>query len=129
MRTATPLPVPERRPPLPLQAQKSIIYCGTDMCQYLLDTGLLFWLNRDYLHPIGHALVVERDSRGSLELTLVDSSANPTLTFKPDQYAAGQRKWDKFSETVAKIAQLRKRLLGCVRQTKPDIRDIVIKQN
>ena len=69
--------------------------------QFLLDSGLLYYINKEILHPIGIALVVKRKSDNSLRLDIKDSRSEPhLLTYNKEDYAKAQ---DKFRDFMKKF--------------------------
>jgi hypothetical protein len=86
---------------------------------YLLETGLLFEINRAILHPLGLALAVVEDSTGSQKnIIVMDYSSDPEgMIFTEEAYWMGTVKLDKFMEEFGILRlQQRKEKLGFVVQ-------------
>lgn len=68
---------------------------------FLVDSGLLFEINKTTLHPIGMALVVASDPKtGQSRLILKDNRANPELAvYDTAVWELGQEKLRAFMET------------------------------
>lgn len=67
--------------------------------QYLLDSGLLFEINRSILHLLGIAMVVKKNEQGELKLELKDSRLHPEqLIFNEEVFKRGKTKIDIFME-------------------------------
>ena len=45
--------------------------------QFLLDSGLLFVINREVLHPLGLALIAKKDEQGKVGLAVKDGREKP----------------------------------------------------
>lgn len=86
----------------------------------LLETGLLFEINRQILHPFGLALeVIIDDKTGNVKLGQIwDYRDDPEgMLFGDDYFAKGLEKFKKFmKETGMKKLQERKRRLGFIIQ-------------
>lgn len=64
---------------------------------YLLDSGILFEINRSFLHQLGIAMVAKKDSEGKLVLALKDSRQTPEdLIFQKNVYEKGHIKLRRF---------------------------------
>jgi hypothetical protein len=65
--------------------------------EFLLDSGLLFEINRSTLHLIGIALTVKKNNQGRVTLGLKDCRQEPEkLVFGKDTLAAGKEKLSRF---------------------------------
>lgn len=65
--------------------------------QYLLDSGLLFEINRSILHMLGIALTVKKNEEGELRLELKDSRLRPDeLIFSEEIFEQGKAKREAF---------------------------------
>src|SRR5688572_5972392 len=65
--------------------------------KFLLDSGLLFEINRQILHLVGIAIAFKRDEKGNLILTFKDSRDKPAeLTFSRDALIACRKKTAAF---------------------------------
>lgn len=84
---------------------------------FLLDSGLLFEINRSILHLVGVALAVKKNEQGKLALTIKDSRAEPEkLVFDPDILLAGKEKLQVFMTEFGRSQDERrisKRGWGC----------------
>lgn len=69
--------------------------------QYLLDSGLLFEINRQIMHPCGLALSVKKnDADGAMSLQIKDSRLEPErLHFDKETYRIACEKWNKFKRS------------------------------
>lgn len=85
---------------------------------YLVDSGLLFELNRHILHQFGIALGV-RQGDGVSELFLLDEREEGII-FSPESFEDGKKKYARFMEAFGR-SQLKKRLdeLGWTFQNSP----------
>jgi len=78
--------------------------------QWLVDSGLLFELNRQMLNPVGVSLGVSRGEGGRLVLTLIDNRPSPESAVYPAvALEAGRRKYVRFSDTYARKQMARRR--------------------
>jgi hypothetical protein len=76
---------------------------------FLLDSGILFEINRSFLHLIGVSLVVTKDSKDGFSLVLKDSRKTPeSLRFKKEVYENGDRKLRNFMKQFG-YNQMKKR--------------------
>lgn len=76
---------------------------------FLLDSGLLFEINRQFLHPLGLALTIRKSSNGDLEIGIKDGRLIPDeMIFTPETYETGCAKIKDFLENFG-YAQMRKR--------------------
>lgn len=63
---------------------------------YLLDSGLLFEMNRQFLHPLGMALAV-KVSNGVKQLAIKDFRNEPEkVLFGKEVIAVGRQKFEEF---------------------------------
>ena len=92
----------------------------------LLDSGLLFELNRSVLHPFGYALALswkdDSDPDGEPDgVVLYGTNDRDGITFSTDSFIEGEEKLRKFMEAEgnSKISA-RQMLLGFVHQIDPD---------
>jgi len=83
--------------------------------KFLLESGLLFQINRTFLHPLGLALEVEIDKKTD-EVKfggIWDCRDEPKgILFSENAFKEGYRKWKKFSrqEGEKKITERLKQL-------------------
>jgi hypothetical protein len=65
---------------------------------FLIDTGLLFEINRMVLHPLGYALAMTVDAANNvLEFSIWDSHEDPEgLVFSKETFEQGRSKLYKF---------------------------------
>lgn len=76
---------------------------------FLLESGLLFEINRAILHPIGISLLVKKDGEGNSAFGLKDERENPEqLIYSKDNYKKGHKKLIKFMKSFGH-SQLKKR--------------------
>ena len=96
-----------------------------DPVTFLLDTGLLFEINRQILHPFGLALGVmpsEGTNKEVGEFTIWDEREDPEgIVFSPDSFVRGVEKLNKFLEDfgIEKMSQ-RGAELDFISQEYPD---------
>lgn len=77
--------------------------------RFLIDSGLLFEINRATLHIFGIALAASTNTDGQLKLLLKDSRSDPAaLTFTCEEFTAGKAKLQAFLTSFGH-AQLEKR--------------------
>lgn len=86
----------------------------------LLETGLLFEINRRILHPFGLALeIIIDDKTGNIELGLIwDYRKDPEgMLFCQDAFNEGLKKFNSYKEeTGIKKLETRKKKLGFIIQ-------------
>lgn len=76
---------------------------------YLLESGILFEINRSLCHQLGFAIVVKKDENGKIVLGFKDSRENPEdVLFSKEVYAKGHHKLRKFMRDFG-YGQLKKR--------------------
>lgn len=83
--------------------------------QYLLDTGLLFEINRKVLHPFGLALSVTTDDTtgdATGEFGLVKTDDLEGMEFTVGQFMESQAKLDNFLQHEGGAERLAKRITG-----------------
>lgn len=98
--------------------QKTSVHQVRQPGRYLVDTGLLFEVNRTVFHPTGHQLGVASDGSLVLEYNL----EQPTFVFDMVEYRRGEQKLRHFMHKFGRsIGELRRRLVGFVVQTGPDV--------
>lgn len=81
--------------------------------QFLLDSGLLAFINREVLNPVGLALVAKKKPDGALSLAIKDSRAEPeALVYNKVDLGTAQDKYRKFMKDFgdAQLDRRRKRL-------------------
>lgn len=86
-----------------------------DTAQFLLDTGLLFEINRKVLHPFGLALeIVVSDDTGEAKVgKLWDYRDDPEgMLFAPETFEAGLDKWFAFLKDNKDSLKERLEILG-----------------
>jgi hypothetical protein len=65
--------------------------------QFLIDSGLLFEINRTIMHPLGMALGFKQEEGKELKVVIRDCRPAPEQTvFSDEVYKAGVRKLRKF---------------------------------
>jgi hypothetical protein len=70
---------------------------SAEAARFLLDSGLLFDINRQILHPIGLALAVGIDDEGRTHFDgLIDSDDPEGYSFGPADFKEGKKKLRKF---------------------------------
>lgn len=92
-----------------------------DPTRHLVDTGLLFELNRQVLHPLGLALVVEVDDDGASRIAgLWADPDREGIIFSPESLVEGRQKLESFMrrEGLGRLAT-RRTALGYVVQPVP----------
>lgn len=99
-----------------------------DYAKFLLDSGLLFEINRQVLHPLGLALEMTIcdetgavcDETGAVRISgLWDYRMEPEgIYFSDEAFESGLVKWNKFeNEFGMQKRQERRRVLGYIVQT------------
>lgn len=107
-------PAVDNSPPLPLHVD--------DPTRYLIDNGILFFINCEFLHPMNMALAVKKDRT----ITVMDFSDNPEgATFPPEVYERGKSNWDRFYAQEG-LPATTKRLeeLGFITQNRADFKQM-----
>lgn len=89
--------------------------------RFVLDTGLLFEINRKVLHPLGLALCVELDEDSNTKVVfgdIYDSRDDPEgFIFSPESFLDGKEKFDKYMEEFGqKALDSRLEMLGYIVQ-------------
>lgn len=81
---------------------------------FFIDSGLLFELNRQYLHPLGIALAVRLAPDGTKSWAFKDARTSPgDLKFSPDQLENGRRKFVRFLRSHgSKVMRKREGAIG-----------------
>lgn len=81
---------------------------------FLVDSGLLFQINLEFLHPLGIALTVKCDEKGNKTFGFRDSRQSPgDLLFDETTAAAGREKFDRFMRQHGRgLLARRKRAIG-----------------
>lgn len=91
----------------------------TEVTKFLLDTGLLFEINRRVLHPLGLALEVSLDGDNATVSAVWDCRNDPEgVTYEEGTFKYGARKYATYMEHHGlKALQSRKEKLGYLEQT------------
>lgn len=88
--------------------------------KFLMDTGLLFEINRKVLHPFGLALAVNVDDERDIitKFEIIDHRDDlEGIVYSEEAYFVGKEKFDKFmKEFGEKRLQTRKSALGYIEQ-------------
>lgn len=90
-----------------------------DPAKFLVDTGLLFEINRSVLHPFGVAMAVTMQDDGSYKTSfeLLDERADPEgWVFDPATFAEGEAKYAAFGKAERERIVRRLESLGFIRQ-------------
>jgi hypothetical protein len=89
--------------------------------KFLLDSGLLFEINRTTLHLLGISLVVRKSEDGKFFLALKDNRRSPEqTTFNNESFAVGKSKLAKFMDEFGNEQLNRRRnILGWAFQPQP----------
>lgn len=90
-----------------------------DPAKFLVDTGLLFEINRAVLHPFGIAMAVTVQDDGSYEtsFSLLDDRADPEgWVFDAATFAEGEAKYAAFGKAERERIVYRLNSLGFIRQ-------------
>lgn len=78
--------------------------------QFLIDSGLLFEINRTIMHPMGLSLGFKQKESGGLETIIRDTRQTPEqAVFDDEVYKRGVRKLRKFMRSYGD-EQIRKRI-------------------
>lgn len=66
--------------------------------QFLRESGLLFKINRDVLHPLGLALAVEQDDAGNLRMSdvILDYRTDGGIYFDKESIVRGEARLRRF---------------------------------
>lgn len=87
--------------------------------QFLLDSGLLFEINRQILHPFGLALPVEIDDDGKAAFgEIIDFRSDPEgFVYDEEAFEVGKIKYSQFlAEFGNERLETRRELLGYIIQ-------------
>ncbi len=106
-----------------MKTTNDLLLCGANMSQwktreidaaYLLDSGILFEINRSFLHQLGIAMVAKKDESGKLVLALKDSRETPeALSFNQEVYVKGNMKLRRYMQDFGHSQMKRRdKLLG-----------------
>jgi hypothetical protein len=90
--------------------------------EFLLDSGLLFEINRKVLHPFGLALeIIVNDDNEVVFGNIWDYRTDPEgITYDDESYSVGNEKFKKFMEEFgANRLKSRERRLGFIIQPEP----------
>lgn len=91
----------------------------TEAMQLLIDSGLLFEINRVVMHPLGYSIIAQVHDD---EISLGMLTDNPTVTFDREVFKMGMKKRKRFLDEVGQAAMdLRRKLLGITVQHKPTL--------
>jgi hypothetical protein len=97
-------------PPKQLNQQETV--------QLLIDSGLLFELNRTKLHPYGMALIAQVVD-GKYELGMLTN--NPAVVFDKDVFRRGKAKMDQWLKAIGNVLiRRRQEAVGFTAQVKED---------
>ncbi len=78
-------------------------------CDYLIESGLLFEINRQLLHPLGLALSVQVDARGNKNWSFRDFRAEPEKAgFDRKALQGGRDRFEHFMRAFG-FAQMERR--------------------
>ncbi len=89
---------------------------------YLLDSGLLFEINRQFLHQLGLGLTVRDDGRGGRVIGIKDERADPgSLVFGREALEEGRRKFVRFLRSYgsSQMAKRERKLKLCCQHVDP----------
>jgi hypothetical protein len=86
---------------------------------YLMDSGLLFEINRQILHMFGISFAVKKDDKNNLILVIKDNRNSPEeVIFSKEVYERGHRKLLRFMKQFGwSQMKRRSRLLGWTGQS------------
>lgn len=81
---------------------------------YLVDSGILFEINRTIMHPMGVAMSIKTAEDGTRTVELKDFRAAPEQMFFPEStYRACEKKWASFcSDFAFKQLERRRKHMG-----------------
>jgi hypothetical protein len=98
---------------------KKIEHCA----RFLEENGILFELNRQILHPLGMELRFRVDEDGDLEsLELLDNRDEPTpIYFTAQEFDEGRAKYEKYLRDHGRLNMQKRRRMGVVTQTGPNM--------
>ena len=104
-----------------------------EIIKFLIDSGLLFEINRCVLHPLGLALAIKIEENGNMEFDSIwDRREDPSsFTFTEEAFEDGKSKLDRYYKENAVMDRLQKRLkihgFLMQRDRHPDIKESEIK--
>jgi len=102
-----------------------------DPCQFLLDSGLLFILNHQILHPFGLAMEIKFNDDGTKTLGGIWDyrKEKEGLLFDDETMEIGMAKYIKFLEEFGyKKLEERNEVLGFVHQPMPETKEEINKK-
>jgi hypothetical protein len=82
---------------------------GSDAAKFVIDSGLLYHMNRVIFHPIGLAWVFEEAADGEMQSVIIDRRSNPTGVFTSKEMAIGEAKKLAYLEESGRVAMERRR--------------------
>ncbi|NJO18713.1 MAG: hypothetical protein HC877_24235 [Thioploca sp.] len=95
-----------------------------DDAKFLLETGLLFEINRTILHKFGYALVIDTDYNNKRKVVIVglfepNEPDDEGWIYDEESFQDGAQKYQKFLEQIGKNKiDKRKEKLGFIIQEK-----------
>lgn len=97
---------------------EKIVALSAELAKFLDESGLLFTINRDILHPLGLAMSVTEDEQGSYMGKMWVVDAPEGIIFSQETFDEGVRKYNQFllSIGVDKKLRTRREKLGYVVQ-------------
>lgn len=94
-----------------------------DMAKFLDESGLMFFINQQVLHPMGMALAVNEGDHGEYRMEKIYRTDDPEgYVFGKETFEEGDAKLQKFLQSIDYHARLTRRemKLGYYIQTEPD---------
>jgi hypothetical protein len=90
---------------------------------FLRDTGLLFEINRQVLHPLGLELLMECDEAGEVDrIRILDNrAADAPLVFTPEAFEEGRHRYQGYLADRGRRNLQKRRQIGMVVQTGPNL--------
>lgn len=91
--------------------------------RFLAENGILFELNRQILHPLGMELRFRMDETGNLQaLELLDNRGEATpIYFPAEEFDEGRAKYEKYLHEHGRRNMQKRRQMGVVTQTGPNM--------
>jgi hypothetical protein len=90
---------------------------------FLQETGILFEINRQVLHPLGLELHLATGEDGELaRLEILDNRARQEpIYFPPETFEDGREKYERYMAEHGRRNIQKRRLIGMVIQTGPNL--------
>ena len=91
--------------------------------EFLRDSGILFEINRQVLHPLGLQMDFVRDDEGAVTgIDLEDNRSNPDpICFSAEDFNEGRSRYEDYLAEKGRENIQKRRRAGMVIQTSPEV--------